>query len=77
MMVFEAAIPEAVIIKINMAKSMIDTQAELANRTGMDYQLIRKRLKNPATMKLSEFRAIVSETRMQDEDILKVVKGVM
>ena len=69
------ATPEAHVFRVNMARALINDIKELSQRIGIEDQRLRKRFVNPSMMRLYEFRAIINETGMPDEDILKIVKG--
>lgn len=64
----------ATALRVGMAAGRIKSIPELAKRTGIAQATLYKRVKEPATMSLAEFREIVKATHMSDELILIAVK---
>ena len=56
-------------------RAHIDSIEELAGRTGIDVQRLRKRIKEPQTIKLFELKALDKILHFKDEDLLKILKG--
>ena len=53
----------------------IESVDELAQRTGIDVQRLRKRIKDPQTIRLFELKALDRILHFRDEDLLRIVKG--
>lgn len=56
-------------------RAHIDSIEELAGRTGIDVQRLRKRIKEPQTIKLFELKALDKILHFRDEDLIKILKG--
>lgn len=61
-------------LRVGMATARIKSIPELSKRTGIPQATLYKRVKEPSTMSLAEFREIVRTTRMSDELILIIAK---
>ena len=53
----------------------IDSIEELAQRTGIDVQRLRKRIKDPRTLKVFEINALDRILHFSNEDLVKIIKG--
>ena len=48
---------------------------EIAERAGIDYQRLLKRIENPKTFKLFEIEALDELLHFTDSDLLKILRG--
>lgn len=56
-------------------RNRIDSLKEIAERTGIDYQRLLKRIENPRSFKLFEIEALDELLHFTDEDLLKILRG--
>ncbi len=63
----------AKIIKSNKHR-YFDLQTDFARAAGMSERTCTRKINQPATLALSEFRQIARVTHMSDEDILAIIK---
>lgn len=61
------------LLRVKMIESDIDDFKELAKITGIDYQRLRVRIKDPGSLRVFELRALKKVLNLEDSDILTVV----
>lgn len=63
------------IISRYMANNFIASVLDLAKRTGLNYDVLRGRIKHPKNMRLWELAALNDVLNFSDEDLLTIIKG--
>ena len=53
----------------------IESIEELALRTGIDVQRLRRRIKDPGSLKMFELKALDKILHFSNEDLVKILKG--
>ena len=66
---------EEAIIREAMANEGISNRDALAEKSGVNWQTLRRRMRRPETIMMWEFRAIVEATKMPDKMVLDFVRG--
>lgn len=61
-------------IKIQMANNDIPDKMELSRMTGIDYQRLNRRIKQPSTITLSELSALAFALNFDREDLFRFLK---
>ena len=61
-------------IQIQMIQNDIPDKTELARQTGIDYQRLNRRIKQPSTMTLSELSALSSVLNFSEDTVLDFLK---
>ena len=63
------------LIKQYMISSRIKSLRELADRTGIQYLRLLRRLDHPENFLMYEIRSLDDVLKFSDEDMLRIIKG--
>ena len=58
-----------------MAEAEIDNFSELSRQSGIDYQTLNVRIKNPGTFRVFEIRQLDELLHFSDEDLILITRG--
>ena len=64
------------LIKDYMCRAHIESISELAKLTGLTRRLLYDRINNPETFRIFELKALDEVLHFQDEDYLKLARGM-
>ena len=63
------------LLLLYMIEADISNFSELSRQTGIDYQTLNVRVKNPGTFRVYEIRQLDELLHFSDEDLLLLIKG--
>ena len=63
------------LFKRYMNEADIDNFSELSRQSGIDYQTLNVRIKNPGTFRVFEIRQLDELLHFADEDLLLITRG--
>lgn len=63
------------LFKQYMINADLDSFSELSRQSGIDYQTLNVRIKNPGTFRTYELRQLDELLHFSDEDLLQLIRG--
>ena len=64
------------LLHLYMIEADINNFSELSRQSGIEYQTLNVRVKNPGTFRIYELRRLDELLHFDDEDLITLIKGV-